>query len=258
MARVKRSTRRPAFLAVAAIGPACHAFHNHRGMQMGAYSVDILAVGFFILEWTVYAVTLEHTVYGRDSLSARMHVYREVWIRRLLDRETRMVDTQIMASLQNGTAFFASTSLLAVGGALALLRSTSEALAVLSALPINLSPSPALWEIKCVGLILIFVYAFFKFAWAYRLFNYVAILLGAMPPAAQRDTPEAEAHVIRTTGLFEAAGRHFNRGQRAFFFALGYLGWFVSPWVLFATTALVVIVTWRRQFASDAWRAVGK
>ena len=151
---------------------------------MGAYLVDILAVGFFILEWTVYAVTLEHTAYGRDSLSARMHVYREVWIRRMLDREARMVDMQIMASLQNGTAFFASTSLIAVGGALALLRSTNEALAVLGALPIDLSPSPALWEIKCVGLILIFIYAFFKFAWAYRLFNYVAILLGAMPPAA--------------------------------------------------------------------------
>ena len=135
---------------------------------------------------------------GATACPARMHVYREVWIRRLLDREARMVDMQIMASLQNGTAFFASTSLLAVGGALALLRSTNEALAVLGALPIDLRPSPALWEIKCVGLILIFIYAFFKFAWAYRLFNYVAILLGAMPPAAQRDTPEAEAHVIRT------------------------------------------------------------
>jgi uncharacterized membrane protein len=224
---------------------------------MGGYLVDILAVGFFILEWTVYAVTLEHSAYGQDSLSARMHVYREVWIRRMLERQTRMVDTQIMASLQNGTAFFASTSLLAIGGALALLRSTSDALAALKALPIDLSPSPALWEIKCVGLVLIFVYAFFKFAWAYRLFNYVAILLGAMPPAEKRDTPEAEAHVIRTTRLFESAGRHFNRGQRAFFFALGYLGWFVSPWVLFVTTALVVIVTWRRQFASNAWRAMG-
>jgi uncharacterized membrane protein len=223
---------------------------------MSAYLVDILAVGFFIIEWTVYAITLDYAAYGRDSLSARMHVYREVWIRRLLDREARMVDTQIMASLQNGTAFFASTSLLAVGGALALLRSTGDALAVLGALPINLSPSPALWEIKCVGLVLIFIYAFFKFAWAYRLFNYVAILIGAMPPASQRDTPEAEAHVQRMTQLFEAAGRHFNRGQRAFFFALGYLGWFVSPWVLFATTAAVVIVTWRRQFASDAWSAM--
>src|SRR6201996_7671691 len=152
---------------------------------MAAYTVDILAGGFFVLEWTVYAVTLEHSAYGRDSLSARMHIYREKWIRRMLDREARMVDTQIMSSLQNGTAFFASTSLLAVGGGLALLRSNNEALAVFGALPIYLSPSPALWEIKCVGLILIFIYAFFKFAWAYRLFNYVAILIGAMPPALQ-------------------------------------------------------------------------
>jgi len=224
---------------------------------MTGYWVDIAAISFFILEWSVYAYTLERTAYGRDSLSARMHIYREVWIRRMLDRETRMVDTQIMASLQNGTAFFASTSLLAVGGGLALLRSTNEALGVLGALPINLTPTPALWEIKCVGLILIFIYAFFKFAWAYRLFNYVAILLGAMPPASQKDTPEAEAHVTRTTRLFESAGQHFNRGQRAFFFALGYLGWFVSPWVLFVTTAMVVIVTWRRQFASNAWKAMG-
>jgi len=225
---------------------------------MAAYWVDIAAVGFFALEWLVYAITLEHTAYGRDSLSARMHVYREVWVRNLLHRETRMVDMQVMASLQNGTAFFASSSLIALGGGLALLRSTEDALAVFAALSIDLSPSPALWEIKCVGLILIFIYTFFKFAWSYRLFNYVSILFGAMPPAAQRDTPEAEAHVMRTTRLFETAGRHFNSGQRAFFFALGYLGWFVSPWVLFVTTAAVVIVTWRRQFASAAWRAMGE
>src|SRR6266702_664037 len=97
---------------------------------MRAYWVDIAAVGFFALEWTVYALTLEHTAYGRDSLSARMNGYREVWIRNLLHREARMVDMQIMASLQNGTAFFASTSLLAIGGGLALLRGTSDALAV--------------------------------------------------------------------------------------------------------------------------------
>ena len=224
---------------------------------MTVYWVDIAAVTFFVVEWSVYAFTLEHTAYGRDSLSARMHIYREVWIRNLLDRETRMVDMQIMSSLQNGTAFFASSSLIAIGGGLALLRATNDALAVLGALPIDLSPSPALWEIKCVGLILIFIYAFFKFSWAYRLFNYVAILLGAMPPSSQKGTPEAEAHVIRTTRLFESAGQHFNRGQRSFFFALGYLGWFVSPWVLIVTTAMVVIVTWRRQFASNAWKAMG-
>src|SRR6476646_2394640 len=102
---------------------------------MAAYWVDILAVSFFVLEWTVYAITLEHTAYGRDSLSARMNVYREVWVRRMLDREARMVDMQIMGALQNGTAFFASTSLIAVGGALALMRAPTDALAALRALP---------------------------------------------------------------------------------------------------------------------------
>jgi uncharacterized membrane protein len=223
---------------------------------MRAYLVDIIAVSFFAIEWLTYAITLEHTSYGKNGLSARMDRFREAWVRQMLEREARMVDMQIMASLQNGTAFFASTSLLAIGGALALLRATNDALAVLGALPIDIAPSPALWEIKCVGLILIFIYAFFKFAWSYRLFNYVAILFGAMPPASRRDSVEAQAHVMRTTKLFESAGAHFNRGQRAFFFALGYLGWFISPWVLFVTTAAVVIVTWRRQFASNAWKAM--
>ncbi len=224
---------------------------------MRSHWVDILAVSFFVIEWVTYGFTLEHTAYGRNSLSARMNAYREVWARRLLDREARMVDMQVVISLQTGTAFFASTSLLAIGGGLALLRATNDALAVFSKLPVDISPSPALWEMKCVGLILIFIYAFFKFAWSYRLFNYVAIMVGAMPLTSERDTAEAETHVLRTARLFESAGRHFNRGQRAFFFALGYLGWFVSPWVLFFTTALVVVVTWRRQFASNAWRAMG-
>jgi len=219
-------------------------------------TADVLAISFFVLAWTTYAVTLERSAYGRNSLNAHMSIYREIWMRRMLDREMRMVDMQIMASLQNGTAFFASTTLLAIGGGLTLLRSTEQAMSVLATLPLGIRSSPALWELKCIGLVVIFVYAFFKFAWSYRLFNYVAILLGAMPFSEKRDTPEAQSHVMRTTRLFQSAGRHFNRGQRAFFFALGYLGWFISPWVLFATTLAVVVVIWRRQFDSDARRAM--
>jgi uncharacterized membrane protein len=219
-------------------------------------TADIAAIAFFAAEWAVYAYTLERTDYGRDSLSARMNVYREVWVRRMLARDTRMVDMQIMASLQNGTAFFASTTLIALGGVLALLRATNDAMAVLTLLPFAEPPSAALWELKCIGLMLIFIYTFFKFAWAYRLFNYVAILLGGLPPANEAGLPETEAYVLRTTRLFQAAGRQFNRGQRAFFFALGYLGWFIGPWVLMASTAFVVVVIWRRQFASSAWQSL--
>ncbi|MFY9734857.1 MAG: DUF599 domain-containing protein, partial [Rhodoplanes sp.] len=112
------------------------------------------------------------------------------------------------------------------------------------------------WEAKTVGLAVILVYGFFKFAWSYRLFNYVAIMLGAMPPMAEKDTPEAEIHVVRTARVFESAGRHFNRGQRAFFFALGYLGWFIHPVLLIAATAAVLTVMLVRQFASAPLRAL--
>src|SRR5215831_168064 len=133
---------------------------------MSGYWVDIAAVGFFVLEWLVYGITLEHSAYGRDSLSARMNSYREVWMRRILDREARMVDMQIMASLQNGTAFFASTSLLAIGGALTLMRSTDDVVTVLETLPLGIVTTPTQWAVKTIGLIVIFIYAFFKFAWA--------------------------------------------------------------------------------------------
>jgi uncharacterized membrane protein len=217
---------------------------------------DLVALGLFIAAWASYAVAVEWTERGKDSLNARMHRFREVWMQRALERDVRIIDTQIMGSLQNGTAFFASTTLLAIGGVLSLLRSTSETLAMVAELPFAIQVTRAQWEMKVIGLVIIFVYAFFKFAWSYRLFNYAAILLGAMPPREALGTPEGDAHVRKTTGMIESAGRHFNRGQRAFFFALGYLGWFAGPYALMAATLATVAVMWRRQFVSQSRRAL--
>jgi uncharacterized membrane protein len=217
---------------------------------------DLVALGWFIAAWIGYAVVMEWSPHGRHGLNAVMDRYREIWMRRMLERDMRMVDMQIMAALQNGTAFFASTSLIAVGGALTLIRSTEEVLTVVAAMPFGIQATRIQWEAKVIGLAVIFVYAFFKFAWSYRLFNYVAIMFGATPLAPDKDTPEAIDHALRTAHLFTSAGRHFNRGQRAFFFALAYLGWFIGPVVFMVTTLAALIVMWARQFASDALRAV--
>src|SRR5215468_10384165 len=219
-------------------------------------TLDIVALAFFVVAWTAYAIMVEATPHGRTSLNAAMDGYRSVWMERMLEREMRMVDMQIMAALQNGTAFFASTSLLAIGGALTLLRSTEDVLSVVATMPLGIQTSRAQWELKVIGLAVILVYAFFKFAWSYRLYNYVAIMLGSTPSAEEQESREAQNHVTRTARLFSAAGRHFNHGQRTFFFALGYLGWYAGPIVFLVTTTAVVIVIWRRQFASDSLRAV--
>jgi uncharacterized membrane protein len=219
-------------------------------------TLDLVALAWFLGAWAVYSATLALTERRKRGLNSEMNRYRDVWMRQMLGRDMRMVDAQIVAALQNGTAFFASTSLIAIGGVLTLLRSSEEVLQVMAALSFGIRMTAVQWEAKTIGLAIIFVYAFFKFAWSYRLFNYMAIMLGAAPPASEKDTPEAKAHAERAGRLCEVAGRHFNRGQRAFFFALAYLGWYVSPWLLMVTSIVVAGVMLRRQFASDSRRAL--
>ncbi len=48
------------------------------------------------------------------------------------------------------------------------------------------------------------------------------------------------------------AARNFNSGLRTIFLSIGYLGWFVGPYMFIATTVFVVIVLTRRQFYSEA------
>jgi uncharacterized membrane protein len=186
---------------------------------------DLASFIWFVAAWIVYSIVIERSAKGRTGLNALMNRYRDEWMERLLERDIRMVDAQVTAALQNGAAFFASTSLIAIGGGLTILRSSEEIMTVMSLLPFGATPSRSLWDLKMMGLIVIFVYAFFKFAWSYRLFNYFAIMVGAAPPPDQKETPAAQAFAHRAARLCADAGRHFNRGQRAFFFALAYLGW---------------------------------
>lgn len=218
----------------------------------GFSSPDYVALGFFILAWFGYYAAVEFTSAGQRSLNKVMNGYRFRWMEQLVVRENRIVDTTIMASLMNGTAFFASTSLIAIGGVLALFRSTETVLPIFSDLPFGEPPTRLALEIKVIGLAVIFVYAFFKFAWSYRLFNYMAIIVGAVPVLNESNREEALAVARQAAAMNVVAGKHFNRGQRAFFFSLAYLGWFISAYLFIATTAGVLFVMWRRQFISDA------
>ncbi|MFL4993215.1 MAG: DUF599 domain-containing protein [Microvirga sp.] len=219
-------------------------------------NLDYVALAFFIIAWFGYHAAVELSPAGQKSLNKLMNQYRYRWMEQMVVRENRIVDTTIMASLMNGTAFFASTSLIAIGGVLALLQSTDSVLPVFADLPFGEPPTRLAWDVKVVGLAVIFVYAFFKFAWSYRLFNYMAILVGAVPVLKESSREEALA-VARQAGAMNAvAGKHFNRGQRAFFFSLAYLGWFVSAYLFIGATAGVLLVMWRRQFLSDAHDAV--
>jgi uncharacterized membrane protein len=220
--------------------------------MLGFTTLDGIAFAVFLLAWIGYHMLMEGDWSHRRTLNRRMDAYRVVWMQNMLRRDNRIVDAQIIAALQNGTAFFASTSLLAIGAALAILRSAEDVMAIFNDLPLVAPPARGAWEVKTLGITLIFAHAFFKFAWAYRLFNYTTILVGSTPPARDADTPHARRHALKCARMATLAGRHFNRGQRAFFFAIGYLGWYVNAYAFMAATFAIFLVILNRQLGGDS------
>ena len=217
-------------------------------------AADTVAVVLFLGAWTLYNSLVERQARAGNGLSGAMNVQRGVWMRAMLSRDLRMIDTAIMAGLQQGTAFFASACIFAIGGCFALLGSAERISAIAADLPFSGGLDKALVELKLFGLVVIFCYAFFKFGWSYRLFNYCSILIGAVPmrDEAAADMAAAERAVERTIILNQIAGRHFNSGLRAIFFSVAYLGWLLGPLVLIASTAFVVAILLNRQFRSPA------
>jgi uncharacterized membrane protein len=228
----------------------------HRAIPLTSY--DTAALLFFAALWAFYGAAVGGHVFHRPSLNVAMNQQRRIWIETMARRELRMIDTSIMAGLQTGTGFFASTSLFALGGCFALIGQSQQVLSVLSEIPFIHTPERGVFEFKIIGLSCLFAYSFFKFAWSYRLFNYCSILFGAVPPSIEADHNRRifDAAIHRAVRINILAGKHFNAGLRGIFFSIGYLGWFISPLIFALSSLLVVVVLLRRQFFSEARRTI--
>lgn len=219
--------------------------------------LDYIAVAWFFLLWVGYTVLADHSRWHQHSVTALMAKHRERWMLTMLRRELRMVDTSIQGNLLQGVAFFASTAILVIGGLVAVLGATQQALNLLEDIPFAIKTSEEVWELKVLLMMTIFVYAFFKFAWSFRLSNYCSILIGGTP-LEQSDEHRAEdrAYVARVALVGNLSANHFNLGLRAYFFALAALGWFLHPGLFMLTTTWVVYVLYRREFRSRSRQAI--
>ena len=67
-----------------------------------------------------------------------------------------------------------------------------------------------------------------------------------------QDVADAQRRAEQAVKLNIYAAKHFNAGLRAIFLSIGYLGWFISPYVFIVLTVLVIVVLIRRQYFSEA------
>jgi len=158
-----------------------------------------------------------------------------------------------MANLRQGTSFFASACMIAIGGGLALIGNTERLLGLAQDLTFTTAPA-IVWEVKILFVLLFLTNSFLKFVWAHRLFGYCAIIMAAAPNDPAH--PDAALRTEQAAEVNISAARNFNRGMRSIYFALGALAWLVGSWALIGATVLTASVLWRREFASQSRRAL--
>lgn len=165
-----------------------------------------------------------------------------------------MPDASIIGVLERNGAFFASSCLLILAGILTALGYTQEVMDIFGSLPFGSAPSRWVWELRMVVLMTLFVYAFFKFTWSMRLYNFVGVMIAGAPlPSDSKVSAGArEALALNSAAICNQAGDAFNLGLRSYYYALAVVSWLIHPVLLIVTSTFVVFVLYRREFKSDA------
>jgi uncharacterized membrane protein len=214
--------------------------------------LDLAAVCLLLAAWAGVGHLIEHPPARRPSVSALMAAYRRDWLVQFVTRQPRIFDATVLDSLRQGTAFFASACMIAIGGGVALVGNTQRLERLASDLQVH--SEGVMIELRMILILAFLANALLKFIWAHRLFGYCAILMAAVPndPA----DPLALHRAAQAAEVNITAAKSFNRGLRSIYFALAALGWLLGPAALIGCTVLATAVLARREFASASRRVI--
>lgn len=210
---------------------------------------DFGAVALVFILWLSIGWRIEHPSAKRPSVSVIMAGYRREWMRQLITRAPRVFDATILGNLRQGTSFFASASMIAIGGVLALVGNADQLVGIADDLSLGRDPI-IVWEVKLILTLFFVTNAYLKFVWSNRLFGYCAVLMSSVPN--EIDDPRAIPRAMKTAEINITAARGFNRGLRSIYFGLASAAWLAGPFALIAASLVTCIVLWRREFASQS------
>ena len=221
---------------------------------------DSLAFGWMLMLWFVYgrfADKLPADDVAPKNLNQMMHHLRRLWMRRMLDRPERILDSSLTGHQVNSTTFFASTSMLIIAGLLSVLGKAADAHAVIQSFGFAVISSELLFELKILGLIGLFMVGFYKFTWALRQFNFACTLIGAapLPPVESMARDRFADQAARVMSLAVVS---FNGGIRSYYFAMAWLCWFIHPLAFVVANGIVVLVWLKRQVNSRSQASVAE
>lgn len=220
-------------------------------------SLDLLALVWFLICFNGYASYSRKASYKEPCLASVMHLYRTEWMKEMLLRDVRVADTTTVANLERGVTFFASTTMLILAGLMTLITRGETAMGLLASVPGAQMLSSLQWDIRILAMMVLFVYAFFKFTWSLRQYGFVSVMIGGAPLLTEERTREIEAHASRIAKMASMAANNFNTGLRSYYFAIAMLGWLIHSILFMALALSVVWILYRREFTSSTLKTLG-
>jgi uncharacterized membrane protein len=224
--------------------------------------LDWLALACFLGGWVGYATFARRQGFAERSVLATTNRLRRQWMLQTTFRDNRVLDGVVVQSMSSGPSFFASTTILIIGGLLAVLSTTERAAELVKEIPFAARTSVLIFDLKLVMLTGIFVNAFFRCTWSVRQYSFGALLVGSAPDKdafaamGERAEAEREAFADRAGHVMGLAAEAFNDGLRAYYMAFAVVGWFFSPVFFMAATAGVLWVLYQREFRSAVLKAL--
>lgn len=179
-----------------------------------------------------------------------MAKWRDRWAMAMLKRDNRIMDSQVIMGLSGVVTFFCSTSLFITAGLFAAIATSEKIVALLNQLSFVITTEVKVVELKLALMTVIFIYAFFKFAWSMMQHSYSAVILASVGNDTTDNTAENETVARLMSRLSTLGAQHFNDGVRSYYFALSVISWFIHPMVFILVISWVILVLYRRDFYS--------
>jgi uncharacterized membrane protein len=218
---------------------------------------DWMALIVLFVGWAGYAWVARRLAGKRPSVLATTNRIRRQWMLQATYRDARVIDGVVIQNLSTSPSFFASTTILIIGGLLAVLGTTEKANELVREIPFAARTSVLVFDLKLVLLLGIFVHAFFRFTWSMRQYTFGALLIASAPEAKQfealGDEAMAQRHAFadKAGRVVALAAETFNDGLRAYYFAFAAIGWFFSPVAFMLATLGVIYILYQREFHSE-------
>lgn len=214
---------------------------------------DWIALGVFLVAWLLYSPLFPKLV--KRGTNYDMHFIRQGWMRRMIERDVRLMDANLIGHTLTTANFFASTNLLiiaAVVGAMFGGRATWDTIQGFSVLA---HTSLELFVFKLALIAIALARGLLDFIWGVRQLTYFLAVLGAAPKAGD---PRGDAYADAAASLLYPAMSSVNKGVRGYYFALAAGAWLFGPYAAIAATIGAVGLLMRRQLDSEASQAVGR